>query len=195
MIEDIKNFGKNNNIPITLDDTMKFITDYIDEFKIKTILEIGTAIAFGSINMASRKSVETIDSVEINADRFKIAQENVEKSNVKEKISLHLIDAMQYIKSCDKKFDLIYLDGPKGQYINYYPILLSLLNDGGVIIADNIYFHGMVLGKTPTPHSLNSMIRKLREFYNLILNDKKVNAKIYDIGDGVALIKKVDYKN
>lgn len=190
MLTALKLYAKQNDIPITKDDTMQFLLDYIDQHKVQDILEIGTAIGYGCINMAFCDSVKHIETLEISTDNYREALMNIAKYNMLEKIDAHLIDAKWYIDECDKKFDLIYLDGPKGQYINYLPKLLELLNDGGVIIADNIFFHGMVNGETATPSSCRSMVNGLRKYVDVVTNDENLETHIYHIGDGVCVTKK-----
>ena len=190
MLENLKSYAQKNNVPISKDDTIEFIINTINENNFKQILEIGTAIGFGSINMAKNTNCEHIDTVEIDEKIHKLAKDNVIQNNVQDKITLHNIDAKVYIESCDKKYDFIYLDGPKGQYINYLPNLLNLLDENGIIIADNIFFHGMVTNEIVTPESCRSMIKGLHKFVDFIITDKNLNSHIYNIGDGVAVIKK-----
>ena len=190
MLENLKEFAKQNNVPISKDDTMEFIIKTINENNFKQILEIGTAIGFGSINMAKNTNCFHIDTVEIDEKTYIIAKENVIQNKVDDKVTLHNIDAKIYIENCDKKYDFIYLDGPKGQYINYLPQLLNLLNEKGIIIADNIFFHGMVTNEIETPPSCRSMIKGLHNFVDFITTNENLNSHIYNIGDGVALIKK-----
>lgn len=186
----LKLYAQKNNIPITKDDTMDFLMDYINKNQVKDILEIGTAIGYGCINMALCDSVKHIETVEISTTNYREALINIAKYNLLEKIDAHLIDAKWYIDECEKTFDLIYLDGPKGQYINYLPKLLEMLNDGGVIIADNIFFHGMVNGEIATPNSCRSMVNGLRKYVDVVTNDENLESHIYHIGDGVCVTKK-----
>ena len=185
----LKLYAKQNNVPITKDDTMEFIVDYINQNKVKTILEIGTAIAFGSINMAMCDSVEHITTLEIDTTNYREALNNIAKHNMLDKIDARLIDAKWYIEECDKKFDLIYLDGPKGQYINYLPRLLELLNHNGSIIADNIFFHGMATGEIVTPSSCRSMVNGLRQYVDEVTHNDRLESHIYQLGDGICVTK------
>ncbi len=189
MLTALKVYAQKNNIPITKDDTMQFIIDYINTNKVETILEIGTAIAYGSINMAMCDSVKHIDTVEISTDNYRQALINIATYNMMDKINARLIDAKWYIEECDKKYDLIYLDGPKGQYINYLPRLLELLNPNGTIIADNIFFHGMVTGEIVTPASCRSMVNGLREYIEAVTHNDKLETHIHSMGDGIAVTR------
>ena len=189
MLTALKIYAEKNNIPITKEDTMQFIVDYINSNKVKTILEIGTAIAYGSINMAMCDSVTKIDTVEIDTNNYREALINIAKYNMLNKINARLIDAKWFIEECDKKYDLIYLDGPKGQYINYLPRLLELLNPNGTIIADNIFFHGMVTGEIVTPASCRSMVNGLRNYVDAVTHDDRLETHIYQMGDGIAVTR------
>ena len=184
-------YAEQNNIPITKEDTMDFIINYIDENKVQTILEIGTAIAYGSINMALCDSVKLVETLEISTKNYEEALNNIAKYNLLNKIDAHLIDAKMFIEECDKKYDLIYLDGPKGQYYNYLPRLIKLLNKNGAIIADNIFFHGMVNGDILTPSSCRSMVNNLRQYIDDVTHNDNFESHIYQIGDGVCVSKLV----
>ena len=103
-------------------------------------------------------------------------------------------DAFDVIRNlCDanKKYDLIFLDGPKGQYIKYLPYLKSLLNVGGVLIADNIFFHGLVEKEGMVAHKHRTIVYNLREFIDTITHDENLSTEIFHIGDGLSLSIKV----
>lgn len=188
--KDIKKYGVENNIPITKYEVLDMIVKMINDNDYKNILEIGTAIGYGSITMANNTNLEHIDTLEIDADRYKIALENIEKTGLDTRIKVYLTDAKDYIVKCDKKYDLIYLDGPKGQYINYLPYLLKILNDDGVIVADNLFFHGMVTGKIPVSKGCRAMIKGLHKYIDEITSSPNLDTKIIEIGDGVGITKK-----
>ena len=128
---EIRSFGKSNGVPITLDETLNFLLETINSSNYKDILEIGTAIGYGCITIAENTVDTHIDTLEIDKERYDIARQNIISHKLTDRISTNLIDAMEYIKKCHKKYDLIYLDGPKGQYINYLPYLIIPLIKGG----------------------------------------------------------------
>ena len=189
--QEIKQYGENHNVPITKDDTLDFLCKTINEENAKQILEIGTAIAFGSITMAENTNLEHIDTVEIDVERFKIANENIKDHNLQNKISTHLVDAMEYIQNCNQTYDLIYLDGPKGQYINYLPHFTLILKCGGIIIADNLHFHGMVTGEIPVSKGCRAMIRGLHKYIDEVTTNPIFETQILNVGDGVGFTRLV----
>ena len=187
--QEIRQYGKEHNVPITLDDTLSFLIETINNNNCKQILEIGTAIGFGSISIAENTNCDNIDTVEIDEERFKIANQNIKDKQLENKITTHLIDAKLYIENCNKTYDFIYLDGPKGQYINYLSQLTKLLNPNGIIFADNLYFHGMVTGEIPTTKGCRAMIKGLKNYIHEITTNPIYDTTIYDIGDGVGVTK------
>ncbi len=188
--KDIRQYGKDNKVPITLDDTLSFLLETINRNDCKEILEIGTAIGFGCISIAENTNCNHIDTLEINLERFNIANKNIEEKGLKNKISTHLIDAKKFLENCHKKYDLVYLDGPKGQYINYLQLITKILNKGGIIFADNLNFHGMVTGETPITKGCRAMIKGLKNYIKEITTNPIYETQIFtEIGDGVGISK------
>lgn len=188
---DLKEYGKNHKVPISLDDTLDFLIKTINDSNSKYILEIGTAIGYSSIAMAKNTDCIRIDSVEIDQSRYLLAKDNVAKHNLLNRISLYNGDALEYIKNTNKTYDFIYLDGPKGQYINYLPHLMKILKINGIIFADNLYFHGMVTGSIPVSKGCRAMIKGLHRYIDEINSNPNLDTKIYDIGDGIGISKRI----
>lgn len=188
--KDIKQYGLEFKVPITKDDTLCFLLETINKNNSKQILEIGTAIGFGCITMAQNSKCEHIDTLEIDKQRFDIANKNIKEKNLQDKISTYLVDAKEFLTNCNKKYDFVYLDGPKGQYINYLPLIVNLLNPNGIIFADNLNFHGMVTGEIPVTKGCRTMIKGLKNYINEITTNPLFESEIYtNIGDGVGITK------
>lgn len=196
--EKIKQYGVENKVPITKDDTLNFLIEKINSIDAKNILEIGTAIGFGCIAIAENTNCAHIDTVEIDEKRYNIALENIKNKSLQSKISVFNLDAKIFLETKIKnlqntnlaeRYDLVYLDGPKGQYINYLPYLLKLLSPNGVIVADNLFFHGMVTGETPITKGCRSMIKGLKNYINEITTNQNLQTEILNIGDGVGVTK------
>ena len=188
----IRTYGKENKVPITLDDTLSFLLETINENQCKEILEIGTAIGFGCISMVENTQCTHIDTLEIDEERFNIANENIKNKNLQKRITTHLIDAKEFLGNCNKKYDLVYLDGPKGQYINYLPMITELLNPNGIIFADNLNFHGMVTGEIEVTRGCRALIKGLKNYIQEITTNPIYETKLYkEIGDGVGVTRLV----
>ena len=187
---DIRKYGKDNKVPITLDDTLSFLIQTINENNSKEILEIGTAIGFGCISMAENTGCTHIDTLEKDVERHEISNENIKKKGLENKISTHLVDAKEFLQNCSKKYDFVYLDGPKGQYVNYLPLIIKILNPKGIIFADNLNFHGMVTGEIEVSKGCRAMIKGLKNYIQEITTNPMFETVIYkEIGDGVGITK------
>ncbi len=189
-LEQLKQISIENHIPIIKDDGCDFLIEFCKTHQPKTILEIGTAVGYSGSFMLNNCNANLI-TIEKDEKVFNIAKKTFNSLNLQNRVVQILGDAKEVIKTLTNKFDLIFLDGPKGQYIFYYETLKNLLNKGGYIIADNVYFHGLVNGPEFVKHKLRTMVVNLRKFLDLIKNDKDVEAKVLDIGDGIAVIKKL----
>lgn len=181
-------FDKDEYVPIMKDESMALLSKFCAENKPKRILEIGTYIGFSASVMLSACDGSLV-TLEKNAENAKLAQKNLSLFGDRAKVIL--TDAYDYIVRQDiEKFDLIFLDGPKGQYINYLPYLKNLLNDGGLLIADNVYFHGLVRQEGAVKHKLRTIVVNLRKFLKAITTDLDFETTIFDVGDGVSVSKK-----
>ena len=169
LIEEIRKYGNENNVPIMSIESIETINKIIDENNIKSILEIGTAIGYSTICFASNKNIERIVSIERDDLRESIAISNVEKSGLKN-IELIHDDALNTI--IDEKFDLVIIDAAKSQNTKFFNKYKLNLNDNGIIIIDNLEFHGYVgKSKEIKSRNLRQMVRKIEKFLEFLLKD------------------------
>lgn len=190
-LEKLKQISNENHIPIIKDDGCDFLTSFCKEHNFKNILEIGTAVGYSGSFMLNNTTGSHLTTVEINESNFNIAKKTFETLNLSDRVIQILGDAKEVIKNLNCEYDFIFLDGPKGQYLAYYEDLLKLLKSGGFILVDNVYFHGLVRGQEFVKHKLRTLVVNLRKFIEVIKNDERVETQILDIGDGIAVIKKL----
>ena len=197
-LAELEKFARKNNIPVLLDDSAKFLADFVSKNKFKNILEIGTAIGYsGSIILLSSEKA-FLTTIEKNPDSYDRATNTFKEVNVADRVTQILGDGLEEIKKLeqqDKKYDLIFLDGPKGQYLFYYPILLTMLTDGGCLLVDNVLFKGLVRSSEDVGHKKRAMITKLRKFLQEIESRDDLITTIHEIGDGIAEIYLKKYRD
>ncbi|MBP5445234.1 MAG: O-methyltransferase [Acholeplasmatales bacterium] len=186
---ELRNYAKENDVPIIQDEGLHFLRQVIMLKNARNILEVGTAIGYSAIQMA--KLGANVDTIEINEESYKIALENVKKANLSDKITIYNEDALLIDISKLKKYDLIFIDAAKAQYINFFNKFKVLLNDKGVIVTDNLLFHGLVLETEFKSRNLRQLVNKIRNYNEWLLEQDDFDTTIYNIGDGLALsIKK-----
>lgn len=190
-LEEIANRAREGYIPIIRDNTAQALINVCKEKSPKKILEIGTAIGYSGLLMLQNCQA-FLYTIEKDEQRLAEAEKNFKLFGQEARVKLILDDALIALeKLCNdnEKFDLIFLDGAKGQYIKYYPLIKKLLNHDGILFTDNIYMHGMVKSEGKIAHKHRSMVVNLRKYIELLKNDKDFTTNFYDIDDGYSISK------
>lgn len=189
----IKSFATNNNVPIISDDGLAFLLQMIRVSDSIKILEIGTAIGYSAINMASLSDKIIIDTIERDSKMFELATINVKDCNLENQITIHFCDALDIDNSVLKNdYDLIFIDAAKAQYIKFFEKFSNLLRKNGLIISDNLLFHGLVENDSEIQsRNLRALVRKIHNYNNWLSLNPDYNTLFLEIGDGMALSKKI----
>lgn len=195
MISEIETYAKENNVPIMMKDGIEYLCKYIEDNNIKTILEIGSAIGYSSIMMALVDSNIKVTTIEKDKNRYDIAVSNINKFNLSDRITILNEDAL--ISNIKDKFDLIFIDASKGNNINFFNKYKNNLNKKGVIVTDNLSFHGLVenplLVKTKNQRGLVNKIKLYLEFLD---NNEEFTTTYVPVGDriSISIRKDVEYE-
>lgn len=188
-LEEIEKYAKDNNVPIMQKDGIEFLTKYIKENNIKTILEIGTAIGYSSIKMALVNDDVKVTTIERDEERFDIAIKNINEFKLNDRINVIYSDAFDV--DLTDKYDLIFIDAAKAQYIKFFEKFEKNLSNNGVIVSDNLSFHGLVEDDSKTSNrNTKQLVRKIRKYINYLKDNENYNTTFYSIGDGIALSTK-----
>lgn len=190
----LKEYAKENDVPIIRDETRDFLRLMLGMKKPLTILEIGTAIAYSTLIMHRVRKEASIVTIEDFESRIVVARNNIEKYFDKSKIKLIECDAGIYLKENPEKelFDFVFLDAAKGQYINWIDDIKRLMKRNAILISDNIFKDGEILESKYLIKKRDRTIHKrMREFLKCITNDNDLDTYIFNIGDGISVsIKK-----
>ena len=185
----IKNFAMKNEVPIMQDEGSDFICDYISNHDVKSVLEIGTAIGYSAVRFAKLSPEIRVTSIEIDGERYKEALKNVEKNGLKDRITLILGDALS--EEISGKFDLIFIDAAKAQYIKFFEKYKENLSDTGAIITDNLSFHGMVEDLSLTHnYSTKKLVKKIRKYIDFLKTNGEFETEFFDKGDGISVSRR-----
>lgn len=185
-------YAKENFIPIILDDSKEFMINLCKSHSFKRILEIGTAIGYSGSIILKYCENANLTTIELNKKSFDIAKKTFEEEGLTNRVTQILGDAKDVILNLEKNsFDFIFLDGPKGQYYRYLPVLIKLLKKGGILFADNIYFKGLVKKEGFVEKKHRTIVNNLRKYINMLSESEELNTKFYDIGDGISVSEKL----
>ena len=186
--------AKENGYPIIPKDVANFLASIINIKKPKQILEIGSCVGFSSIFMALHMPkychITTIEKDEQLANQAKI---NFEKFKMLDKITLIKGDALEILKNINTKFDFIFLDAAKGQYINLVNDILRILEIDGVLVADDVLVRGIVTkqNQKDVDKRWRTIYNRMREFLHILHNTDGVLSTIIPVDDGILLSTKI----
>ena len=197
-LEKIKSKALEDHIPIIMDDTLAVIEEELKLFKPKRILEIGTAVGYSAICFSEFLAENgKIDTIEREEERVIEARENIKRAEVEEKINIIQGDAVEILPKLNEKYDMVFIDASKGKYPFFLKETLRMLAPTGVIFADNVLYKGYVLSDY-NKHKQRTAVRNLREFLkelNELQEDKQFDVKVLEVGDGLAIAKKIIVKS
>ena len=174
--------------PIVQKSTEQLIVTLLKLIKPSRVLEVGTAVGYSAILMADNlpedSTIVTIERYKKHAD---IAADNVFASGYEKKIRVIEGEAAEVLHWLDGSFDFIFLDAAKGQYIEFLPDVLRLLKSGGVLLSDNILYHGMIENEQKVERRKITIVKRLHMYLEEIMSNELLTTSIIPIGDGVAL--------
>ena len=185
LLAEIEAYAKENDVPIAQPETIRLIENMLLFSKAERVLEIGAAIGYSSIIMASAGAEVT--TIERDEKMFGELFLNIKKAGLEDKINVNCGDALEILGTLNKKFDFIFVDAAKGQYLEFLPHCMRLLKPGGIMFSDNILYKGMVATDELFKRRKVTIIRRLRKYLDTICSMDELNTVIVPVGDGAAI--------
>ena len=196
--EELKGVENFEYLPMIRPQTEKLLVELIKKHNPKNLLEIGTFLGYScGVFLETDQALEVV-TLEKDQTNAKFARQNLEKFGKRAQVLC--CDAYDFLQKTVKenenlkdrpkektRFDFIFLDGPKGQYLKYLPLLKNLLAPGGVLVADDIHFHGLVSSDGQVKHKHRTIVQHLRDFLTEISLDEDFDTQIFDFEDGVSV--------
>ena len=189
-VEEIRSVAKENYIPIIKRDTENLLKFVLKMQNPKSILEIGCAVGYSAIIMLENSDADIV-TVEKMPERVEEAKKNIKYANLEDRAKIIEGDAGEILESLvneNKKFDFIFMDAAKAQYITWLPMVKALLKDKVIIFSDNCLQEGDLLEASFAIRKRDKTIHKrMRDYIYLLLHDEDLESWIFSIGDGVLL--------
>lgn len=195
-LKELYQTGLMNEVPIIGDDSLMVVLSIMKAKNAKNILEIGTAIGYSSISFVSDDETRIVDTIERDEVMYHEAMKNIKEIGYQDNINVIFNDAnLVDTSSFTKKYDIIFIDAAKAQYQKFFEKYVPFLKEDGIVITDNILFHGCVEQVVDNnTESLSKNVRKMAEkldVYNHYLNSLDDFKTYYlNIGDGLAITVK-----
>lgn len=190
-LEKIKQKALEDHIPIIMDDTLEVVVKILKEKNPNRILEIGAAVGYSAICFSKYLAENgCIDTIERDEQRIQEAKENIKKMDRQDRINLLEGDAVDILPTLQNGYDVVFIDAAKGKYPFFLKEAKRMLNEKGIIIADNILYKGYVMSDY-NRHKQRTAVRNLREYIKESTEDIDFETKILEVGDGLAISKKI----
>ncbi len=193
ILETIKIYAQKNDVPIISDEGLLYLLQLIQKKNVKKILEIGTAIAYSAICMALSDHELIIDTIERNSEMCALAKQNITKLGLNKQINVYYGDALLLdLNLLQANYDLIFIDAAKAQYKKFFIRYSSLLKTKGLIVSDNLLFHGFVNSEEKIySRNLRQLVKKIKAYNNWLINNTAYKTVFVSVGDGMAVSEKL----
>lgn len=194
LILEMEKYAEEHNVPIVTKEVAEYLKFIVRSNNIKNVLEVGTAIGYSGILMAKEieKNNGKLYTIEIDEERYNLAQGNFKKSGLKNIVSIKG-DAVEEIKKIDENFDFVFIDASKGHYLEFFEDSYKLLNKNGIIFIDNIMFRGYLYKEYPK--RFKTIVRRLNEFIEYLYSREGGEFVLLPFGDGIGLFRKKSTEN
>ncbi|MBQ1307668.1 MAG: class I SAM-dependent methyltransferase [Erysipelotrichaceae bacterium] len=188
MSETLKEKALKEGVPIIKDEGLAFLLNIIEERNCRDILELGTAVGYSAIQMAKMDKCIHVDTLEKNEELYREAVKNIADNGLSDQITPYLI-AIEDFRT-DKLYDLIFVDAAKAQYGKYLEMFLDNLKSDGIMVFDNMVFHGLIYDpESIRSRNLRNLVKKIVKFREKVHNDERFDIMMFDnIGDGIFVL-------
>ncbi|MBQ6125497.1 MAG: class I SAM-dependent methyltransferase [Erysipelotrichaceae bacterium] len=188
MSDTLKEKALKEGVPIIKDEGLAFLLNIIKERNCRDILELGTAVGYSAIQMAGLDKDIRVDTLEKNEELYREAIKNIADNGLFDRITPYLI-AIEDFRT-DKLYDLIFVDAAKAQYGKYLEMFLDNLKSDGVMVFDNMVFHGLIYDpESIRSRNLRNLVKKIIKFREKVHNDERFDIMMFDnIGDGIFVL-------
>ena len=191
IIWEIKQKALDDRVPIMEDEGMDYLCRFLQENKVRTLLEVGTAVGYSSIMMAHCNPELRILTIEQDEERYTEAVYNIKRCHMEDRIDAVCTNAREY--DTDEMFDVIFLDGPKAHNQRLFERYEKNLNPGGYFIIDDVWFHGFIDNpELMRSKRLKKLVSKLKQFTDNMMNNSDYECTYLKIGDGVLIARRRD---
>lgn len=195
--EEIEEDALKRNIPVMQKEGILFLISQLNEIHASSCLEIGTAIGYSSMMMVTHVENLKVDTIELNDDRYQEAVKNINMRNLNDRIEVYHDDALTFDENQLKyaPYDCLFIDAAKAQYQKFFEKYVPLVKKNGIIIVDNLDFHGMIFDIDHIKNrNTKQLVKKIKRFKDWIFQHEDYDVDYYAVGDGVCVIRRKDQK-
>lgn len=188
-IETLRSFAETHQVPIIDRLSLDLVKQIIRLNGPKRILEIGTAIGYSAMHFASISKDIHVTTIERNETMIQYARENIDKYQYHQQIKLIEGDALEVFEQVnDGMYDMIFIDAAKAQSKKFFELYTPLLKQGGIVITDNILYHGFVANiDIVRSRNVRQMVKKVQQYNEWLAKQPEYTTNFVNLDDGLAI--------
>lgn len=188
VLAEMKAYAEQERLPILRDGELPLLEKIVCQAAPRAILEVGTCIGYSALHMAPYLAPDgTLTTIEVDADRHERARRYIARTPYRDAITLLLGDATVLLETLAGPWDIVFLDGPKGQYLRQLELIEPKLVPGAIVVADNVRYHDKVFVTGVVPHKHRTAVYRLRAFMDVLHDDRLFETVCFENGDGLTV--------
>ncbi|MEN6566834.1 MAG: O-methyltransferase [Veillonellales bacterium] len=188
LLSQMEQYALQYRVPIISPAGASLLVETVRRRRPSSVLEIGTAIGYSTLLIAAQlPSQAKIVTIEQNPERARLARQYLRQAGKLDQVTILIDDAGEAIPRLDRTFDFVFIDAAKGQYLDYLQKVVDKLMARAVVIADNIFFRGLVEENMDPPRRYRTIVKRLRQYIDFITMDQRFITDFYHVGDGIAV--------
>lgn len=191
--EEIERDALKRNIPVMQKEGILFLISQLNQIKAKSCLEIGSAIGYSAMMMVTHVDELKVDTIELNDERYQEAVKNIQERHLENDISIYHDDALTFDETQLQyaPYDCLFIDAAKAQYQKFFEKYVSYVKENGMIIVDNLDFHGMIFDIDHIKNrNTKQLVKKIKRFKDWIFNHDDYDVEYHAVGDGICVIRR-----
>lgn len=188
LLRELEVYAEENSVPIIHKEVADLLRVLLKLKKPKKILELGCAIGYSSLLFVDVLDGDVeIVTTERNPVMLERAQENIKKADMEDRIKILVGNAEDTLKDIEGNFDMIFIDAAKGHYKLFFDMLIDKLNQGGIVVSDNILYKGMIASDDYVVRRKKTIVKRMRTYLDYICDLEGISTSLIPIGDGLAI--------
>lgn len=192
-LEDLEQDALKRNIPVMQKEGILFLISQLQEIEASSCLEIGSAIGYSAMMMVTHVNDLKVETIELDDERYQEAVKHIHDFHLTQQITIHHDDALTFDEHLlhNAPYDCLFIDAAKAQYQKFFEKYVPYVKEKGIIIVDNLDFHGMIFDIDHIKNrNTKQLVKKIKRFKDWIFNHEDYDVNYYPIGDGICVIRR-----
>ena len=190
---ELEEYALVKDVPIMQKEGIEYLIDELNKRNAESVLEIGSAIGYSSLMMATHVKGLHVDTIERDDTRYQEAVVNIKDFHQEDNITIYHEDALEFDDTLlnHAPYDCLFIDAAKAQYRRFFDKYCIHLNENGIIVSDNMNFHGLVEHpELSRNRNTRQLVRKIHDYHTYLAELSNYETAFYDYGDGVAITRR-----